>query len=176
MTTTSRRFLVCAFLSFVSVLFFTSCRRAASDASGLVTQSEIEKIVGTNVTGTTIEAKHAVSMAGSRVMHSTSSCVYSLNANPGKPARIKISLDTYDDLRMMMFDFTSWKGAEKVSGIGDAAWQDTTALEILNKKQILVIETDETSESPKEPIPPSDETRAYPGIQTAVAKIALGRL
>jgi hypothetical protein len=173
-----RLLVICLLMS----LIVTGCKHTVRDDQvwhdpcSLVSKSDVEKIVGTSVTGTVVETEHAVSMAAGKVMHGTASCTYSLEGESGKPARIKVSIDTYRDRQMMLFDFTSWKGAQHVSGIGDEAWQDTTALEILTHDKILVIETDQTSESPREPIPPSEETRDYPTIQTALARIALGRL
>jgi hypothetical protein len=155
----------------------TACKRSVpvADPCILVTRADVEKIAGTSVTNTIIEPAHAVSMAAGKVMHSTASCAYSLNPAEGKPARVKVDVEKYGDRGMLAFDFTPWKGAQQVEGIGEKAWQDTTALEILNKDIILVIETDQTPESPKQPIPPSEETRAYPTIQTGLARIALGR-
>ena len=170
-----KRYVVLVF-SVSVILIGSACRRTAADPCRLVTKADVEKIVQTTVNRTAVEPEHAMSMAGDRVMHSTASCTYFMDPSEGKPARIKIEVDKYGDHSMTMIDFTTWKGAQRVDGIGDKAWQDTTALEILNKDTILLVETDQTNESPRDPIPPSPETAQYPAIQTELARIALGRL
>jgi len=163
-----------------SLLTTVSCKESNSsiaiDACALVTKAEVEKAAGVSVTSIVVEAPHAVSMSSGTVMESTASCSYMLEPAAGKPARIKINVDAFRDHFMALTDFTQWRGAKRAVGLGDDAWQDPTALEILKKNVVLVVETDPTQESPKDPIPPSEENQEYPGIQAVLAQIALRRL
>jgi hypothetical protein len=158
-------------------LIMAGCKHVKpDDACGLVAKADVEKVLGAPVTYVVIEPAHAMSMSQGRVMQSSASCSYSLDPGLGRPARIKIQVDVFGDHGMTVVNFNRWNGAQHVDSIGDDAWQDTTALEILKKDTVLVIETDQTSESPQQPVPPSAETKTYPGIQVALARIALGRM
>ena len=164
-------------LFLVLMLPIVDCNRSIFiNACGLVTKAEIEKAAGVSVTHTVVEDPHAVSMAAGKVMETTASCSYMLETAAGKPARIKINVDAFNDHTAALIDFSSWGGAKRATGLGDDAWQDPTALEILKKNIVLVVETDPTQESPKAPIPPSEENQEYPKIQAALADIALRRL
>lgn len=164
----------------VGLLTTVSCKGSNSsnsiDACALVTKAEVEKAAGVSVINTVVEAPHVVSMSAGVAMETTASCSYMLEAAARKPARIKINVDTFKDHFMALTDFTQWRGAKRVAGLGDDAWQDPTALEILKKNTVLVVETDPTQESPKDPLPPSEENQEYPGIQVVLAQIALRRL
>lgn len=159
------------------VLIAAGCRRVdRDDACGLLSKADVERVVGTRVTGTVVEPAHAMSMSQGRVMETSASCTYALEAAPGKPARVKLSVDVFNVPQVAGFKYYAWKGAQPVRGIGERAMQDFTALEILYKDVVLVIETNETSDPPQEPVPPDEQNEGFPQIQLALARIALDRL
>lgn len=159
------------------VLIAASCRHVdRDDACGLLSKADVDQVVGARVTGTVVEPAHAMSMSEGRVMETTASCTYSLEAAPGKPARVKLSVDVFKVPQVAGFKYYAWKGAQPVRGIGEQAMQDFTALEILYKGVVLVIETNETADPPQEPVPPDEQNEGFPRIQLELARIALGRL
>jgi hypothetical protein len=156
---------------------------APTDACGLLTKSDVEKVLGVTVNGPIVEAARPMSISEGQVVQTLAGCTYTIDSFPDKPARVAIHSNAFRYRQMMdaYWEFSRFCGAEfaqarPVPGLGDEAWQGT-ALKLRKSNVELLIEVDNLPPNPPvHAISSSLPTRLYPDLQVKLARIAAGRL
>ncbi len=156
---------------------------APTNACGLLTKADVEKVLGVTVNDPIVEAARPMSISEGQVVQTLAACTYTLDSAPDKPARVAIHSNAFRYRQMMdaYWQFSCFSGAEfaqakPVPGLGDEAWQGT-ALKLRKGNVELLIEVDDLPPNPPtQPINRTLPTRLYPDLQVELARIAVGRL